>query len=248
MKTNKGLFYIFGLPFREGGQGSPIYGTPNSFNQQMQACYSHIKLIEHYLNTNICDEISVFVNSTTTQYDKNIDEVYDKYLIQSKFGPFNNRFLGETLNFTPQLLPNLTDYDFILSIRIDLYLEDIFLNEFKPNLYKETIHFFSLCWYHDSVTKINNIAHPRVNPVIFIVPKKYYQYMDHYMFHHEAWFNLIERSKLTLEDIDVMTCNYYDSDSQKDYNPYYYIVNRIRNYHWYSTEIPLFNKYIFYNI
>jgi hypothetical protein len=254
MKTNKGLFFIYGLPFREGGQGSVIYNTPNSYNEQIKACNSHVKLIEHCLNNNICDEISIFVTSISTMYDSDVNSIYEKYLLQSKFSP-THIGLNEVVNFTPELLPNLNDYDFILTIRIDICFEELFFIEFNPNLYKETIHFFSICSYikilafeYPSIARMHDIEHPRVNPIIFLIPKKYYKYMNNTMFHHESWWYLVENSKLTIEDIDVMFNNYYDSDSEKDYNHFYYIVNRGRNNHWHSDGIEPFNKYEFYKI
>ena len=45
-------------------------------------------------------------------------------------------------------------------------------------------------------------------------------------------------------DLDTMINTYHDSDSAKDYNPLYYIVNRPENKIHHSEGV-FFNKYAF---
>jgi hypothetical protein len=61
--------------------------------------------------------------------------------------------------------------------------------------------------------------------------------------HHNSWHDLIVYHKLTYEDLDMMLNTYHDSDSAKDYNPIYYIVNRNVNNTHRTKEI--FDKYNF---
>ena len=57
----------------------------------------------------------------------------------------------------------------------------------------------------------------------------------------------MQKTDLTYKDIDTMIHTYHDSDSFKDYNPLYYIVNRQQ------TDIDhskgyIFDKNVGYNV
>ena len=61
------------------------------------------------------------------------------------------------------------------------------------------------------------------------IPKKYYNSIQYITFTHtghELWTKLIDNAKLKYDDMDTMLKTYHDSDSAKDFNPIYYIVNR----------------------
>ena len=64
-----------------------------------------------------------------------------------------------------------------------------------------------------------------------------------FQLNHNSWHNLIVHHKLTYEDLDMMLNTYHDSDSAKDFNPIYYIVNRNVNNTHKTKEI--FDKYNF---
>ena len=61
---------------------------------------------------------------------------------------------------------------------------------------------------------------------------------------HDTWCDLINTTDLTYNDLDTMINTYHDSDSFKDYNPLYYIVNRPESKIWHSKG-HIFNKYNF---
>ena len=52
----------------------------------------------------------------------------------------------------------------------------------------------------------------------------------------------MKNTDLTYEDLGTIINTYHDSDSSKDYNPLYYIVNRPENIIWHS-EGDIFNKH-----
>ena len=52
----------------------------------------------------------------------------------------------------------------------------------------------------------------------------------------------MKNTDLTYDDLDTMINTYHDSDSSKDYNPLYYIVNRPENIIWHR-EGHIFNKH-----
>jgi hypothetical protein len=84
-----------------------------------------------------------------------------------------------------------------------------------------TIRFISICW--DKCDRCGE--HPRVNDMMMYIPRKYFNRLDQLELSHESWIHLIHRG-FTYEDLDMMCDTYHDSDSEKDFNPYYAIVNR----------------------
>lgn len=232
----KGLIVLFGESFRLGGQGTRNRGSIESYNEQSKACESHIKFIEHISDKYKLDSMSVYISTYTTQFDTNLLKIYTKYLV------------GHTIHDTPiglyniysSVIPKITmdEYDFILFLRIDLCLYEQFNTIFNPMW--ETIHYPSICWFHHSIDRNN---HPRVNSIMWFIPKKYFSILNTTIdiSYHDGWVNLIEYAGLTYNDLDVMIHTYHDSDSAKDYNPLYYIVNRPTSKIWHS-EGQIFTK------
>jgi len=63
--------------------------------------------------------------------------------------------------------------------------------------------------------------------------------------YHDAWYHLIVNGKMNNDDMDFIINTFHDSDSQKDYNPLYYIVNRPQSLSWYDQN-KTFNKEKFF--
>jgi hypothetical protein len=167
-------------------------------------------------------------------------KIYEKYLIGKKYyeNPvgFNNLFHNSVKE-----IGCIDDYDFILVMRIDLCLEEVFMNMFDPRW--TNIRFLcDVSYRHYKVSK-----HPLVNYMIVFIPKKYYKYSNYILNGqrcdwHYMWGELVVLTDLTYDDLDMMVNAYYDSNTENEYNPYYYIVNRPRSRKWHSEGI-IFNKY-----
>lgn len=239
----KGLIILLGESFRLGGQWSRNRGDIQSYDEQINACKSHIRFIEHISNKYKLDSLSVYILTYTTQFDSKLLDVYNKYLI------------GQTIYNEPIGLNNLyhnsiskintvEQYDFILYLRIDIFLYDEFNLIFNPMW--STIHYPCVCWFRES--KCRN--YPRVNNMMLFIPKKYYYILNTSIdiSYHDGWANLIEKGNLTYNDLDVMINTYHDSDTAKDYNPLYYIVNRPKANIWHSTDHIFIKKIIGLNI
>lgn len=233
-----GLILFLGESFRWGQQNTRDRGSVVSYDEQMKACKSHIDFIENIKTKFSMDSISVLLSSYTTQFDNELLQIYKKYLIGHKLYPnvigINNLFH----NSINEINENIKKYDFILFIRIDLFLKDKFTELFNPNT--DMILFPTICWKHDS--KSGN--HPRVNDMMLFIPKKYYKYIVNISINHDSWFNLMHTTDLTYDDLDTIIHTYHDSDSFKDYNPLYYIVNRPRTTIFHSKGY-IFDKHSF---
>jgi hypothetical protein len=84
--------------------------------------------------------------------------------------------------------------------------------------------------------------------MLLFIPKKYFKYIGNMDFlpigddGHRLWAQLIKTTDLTYNDLDTMIHTFHDSDSAKDYNPLYYIVNRNQQTIFHS-EGNVFDKY-----
>ena len=232
-----GLIILLGESFRLGCQGNRNRGTTESYNEQMKACKTHTDFIEHIITKFNMESVSVYISSYTTQFDNDLLSNYNKYLIGNTLYP---DVIGITSLFHNSInkIQNIEKYDFVLYIRIDLFLKEYFIEIFNPTI--NMILFPTICWARDCKTG----SHPRVNDMILFLPKKYYTYINKLQICHEGWNILINQTDLTYNDLDTMIHTYHDSDSFKDYNPLYYIVNRQESKDFHS-EGHIFDKHNF---
>jgi hypothetical protein len=229
-KTNKkrGCLLLFGESFRYGNQGNRNRGTPQSYKEQIDAAKSHIDFINK-----INADMDVYLSSYTTKYDTDLINIYKPIGYD-----FYETLIGQEKLIKKAIhkMNTIYDYDFILIMRIDLFLKPKFTKIFNPNW--EKIMWPSICFKPHHKCGI----HPRVNDMMLYIPKKYYHYLQHMVVGHNLWEYLISKN-LKYDDLDTMLRTFHDSDSAKDFNPLYYIVNR-RQSHVHHTK-DIFNKYSF---
>ena len=105
-------------------------------------------------------------------------------------------------------------------MRIDLFLKPYFIYIFNPD--SKNILFPSVCFkpYH----KILDC--PRVNDMIMFIPKNLFRITNNFELNHKTWYQLVHNKKINIKHLETILKTYHDSDSAKDYNPIYYIVNR----------------------
>jgi hypothetical protein len=232
----KGLIVFLGESFRFGITGTRCRGVSESFSEQIAASNTHISFIKHIKNKYNLD-ISIFISTYHTQYDNDLLDVYKEYLIDHDM--YDDVIGLNNLLHNSIKRINIQNYDFVFFIRIDLFLKDYFFEIFNPNI--NMILFPTICWKEGYITKKN---HPRINDTMIFVPKKYYDYFKDIDLCHDCWEILIENTDLKYDDMDAMIHTYHDSDSNKDFNPLYYVVNRPENQVFHS-EGDIFNKFDF---
>jgi hypothetical protein len=229
----KGLFIIIGESFRLGGQGTRIRGLTESYSPQINACNTHINFLNHIKLKYNCDS-DICLSTYTTQYDNDLIEIYKEKLVYYKI--FDN-VIGLNQLFQDCINNINKNYDFVFYFRIDLYLKEHFFDVFNPEW--STIRFPTICWKKDSV----HINKPRVNDMMLYIPNRFFDKLNKMVIGHEAWYNFSHDLNIDDSDMDVMINTYHDSDSQKDYNPLYYIVNRPESKIW-DSEYEIFTKII----
>ena len=239
MTTNNmknSLLILFGESFRLGGQGNRNTGSKDSYEAQINAAKTHVDFIMNLKKKNI--NMLVSINSYTTQYDEDLNKIY-KDVLYDKI--YYNNLLGQNklIHNCLDRIDNINKFDFILCMRIDLFLKDKFTEIFNEN--SDKILFPSICF--EPHHKIG--SHPRVNDVMMFVPRKYIDFFkeNKYDLNHNTWYELVEKYNFNYDELDMMLNTYHDSDSAKDYNPIYYIINRPENKIHTTTKI--FNKYNF---
>lgn len=231
----KGLLVLFGESFRLGGQGNRNRGLDKSYDGQINAANSHIMFME-YVKTFKNIDLNVYISSYNTKFNNELIKIYSNKLIGYKF---HDKLIGQNklIHNAVNDIENINDYDFILFMRVDLYLKDKFFEIFQTN--ENKILFPSICFkpHH----KVRN--HPRVNDMMLFIPKKFFNKINVIEIGHNTWCDLVIYQKFTYDDFDVMLNTFHDSDSAKDFNPIYYIVNRPENLIHHTKD--LFDKYNF---
>jgi hypothetical protein len=225
----KCLFIILGESFRLGGQNTRIRGGSESFVPQIDASNTHIALINFLKNKYNLDS-DVSIGTYTTQYDNDLLSIYKENLIDYKIYDDLIGINGLFQDAISRNLDNIDNYDFVFYLRVDLYLKDHFSEIFTP-IWSD-IRFPTVCWKKHSTY----LGKPRVNDLMLYIPKKYFDKMDRMILGHEAWHRFNYDLEIPDADMDVMINTYHDSDSEKDRNPLYYIVNRPESAIWHSEN------------
>lgn len=169
----KGLLILTGESFRLGGQFTRNIGSDNSYLEQINAAKSHIHFLEYLKENNNCD-MDVYIASYSTKFNNELISIYSNYLIGYNF--YENLIGQHNLkNNSLKNIQNIDIYDFILFIRIDIFLKNTFSRVFDCK--SELILFPSICFkpYH----KVG--IHPRVNDMMLYFPKIKFKYMKYAM-------------------------------------------------------------------
>jgi hypothetical protein len=231
----KCLILILGESFRTGSQGSRIKGKQESYDEQIKACNRHIDFLK-FLEQKYDLDISVSLLSYKTMFDKDLENIYSKYII--KYEILNNTIGLDGLFHRSYSNIDITNYNFILYFRIDLYLKNYFYKIFNPCW--STIRFATILWSKYRPCGI----YPPSNDMIIFIPKRYFNYLSKInLSSHCTWKGLLENN-LSNNDLDTMLDTFHDSDSEKDLNPLYYVVNRPSKTVWHDEKL-IFNKYTF---
>ena len=240
---NKALIVLGGASFRFGGQTTLISGIPESYQGQIDACNTHIKFAELLKNKfNIDTEFLIYTYSTC--YNNDLINIYSKYKtyvhIQDDLIGYSG-IIKNCVNFINTEL-NVDTYTFVHFIRIDLYLKDMFFEIFKLSSY---LKFSSICWTKWSVLFYDNKHYPRVADLMLYIPSCYFNIIKNNILelNHDSYVHFI-KNNLEINDIGFYLDTYNDSDSAKDFNPLYYIVNRPQTTVWHSADMKIDSIYI----
>lgn len=219
-----------GLGFRKGGYGSRSIGSQDSYQEQMDACRSHIALCRAIEAKGY--KVDILLDTYSTQYNQEVIEIYQPYITQYKFHkqtlPHQQHMIHDCVSMF-QGCHGL--YDCVLFLRFDILLKSEFINVYNPSIDK--VMFLCICWWKDRKTHLGN---PRNVDAIHHIPRRLYPVLATFA-NIFCEHNFLDHIPLKLgEDYDVMTKKYYDANSESDLNPYFKIVGRPESTIWHSPD------------
>ena len=236
-EKKKGLICYYGGAFRDGHSGSSNHDTTNGFDSQFYSTQSHLKL------TKIMKEkgynVDTIINTYHSTFENNLSKWYNPYEILLNKINKNIKSVDGRDNLIRTSIKNIkslstNDYDFILFIRIDLFLKPEFYKVL--NIQSDKIQFLAHTQnkLYCGFTKEKD---PEVVDLILFLPKKYFYMLDNkFKLNHESWSYYKKHYLLTNDDMSFMSDLKFDSNSYYEYNPYYIISGRPENKTVHSYE------------
>ena len=211
-----------GASFRRGGQNTPIMGVPEAYSEQKEACESHVAFCKHFGL-----DPTVIINTYRTRYTDELISWYSEHFRVTEL--IHEKPIGyEALIKAAMSLVTDVESEFILFVRIDILLKPKFLDVFSV---RENLTFSSVCFTKDNFHVIPSSGLPRVADLILYVPKRFFHLKINLS--HDSYQYYINEG-LSHGDIDFFLDTFHDSDSEKDFNPLYKIVNRPVCLTWYD--------------
>jgi hypothetical protein len=232
----KCLLVYYGGSFREGNIGSTTSDTQYGYEAQKNASITHAKL-KKVLNKKGY-QTDIIINTRHTDYKSDLMKWYNPFNIIINNIPIKTHgkdyMIQSAVNNIDKL--NKDDYDFILFVRIDLFL--------KPDFYKilntesNKINFLANNYNpRDCKNIINKQGDPEIVDLFIYIPKKYYYMLDNkFKLEHNSWEYYKKTYKLSDNDMEFMTTLKFDSNSIIDNNPYYVMGSRKENTELHITE------------
>lgn len=223
---------IRGEGFRKGHQNNRDDGKSESYNEQKEACATHMALVRRIESLGY--KVDIYIDSYNTQYDNDLLEWYGAHVKDSRF--HTTKFASQNMlikDSLDMLKDTLDTYDALLILRMDLFLKERFINEYNPDT--PTVQFPFNTW---TIMKRTPGGNPRVADTIFHFPKEHYDKL-HGLYDGETNGNhaFLDGVPLQYEkEFSYMTKHFHDSDSAKDFNPYYRIIGRPESTKWHDGE------------
>ena len=223
----KALICYYGGAFREGDVFSTKQDSKYGYDSQKNNSITHAKLKE-VLNEKGY-QTDILINTRNTKYGNLLKSWYEPYnmIINKLSDKIHGRdyMIQSTIDNIKKL--NISDYDFILFIRIDLFLKPDFFDVLDTE--SDKINFLANNYNpRDCINKKDN--DPVVNDLFILIPKKYFYILDSkFKLHHESWNYLKKQYKLKDSDMTFMSDKMFDANSIIDKNPYYLMSSRKEN-------------------
>lgn len=215
------VLVLRGESFRLGGHQSRVRGISVSIPEQLSAAKSHIRLCKRIQDLGYIPE--VVLTTYTTEYDMTLAEIYHPYLYSCKFFETPPHHAFENIRDAIEIV-DIDRYDCVITMRVDIELKDEFIERFAID---NKIVFVSVWCYSDRKTYVGN---PRVNDVFMQFPKNYFNILQDAQRKPVSYYqNFFDYLPVHRGQYRMMTDQYYNSDTSKDRNPLYRIVNRPEN-------------------
>ena len=231
---------IRGEAFRKGTMGNRDDGKPETYDEQKAACKTHMDLVNKIVAAGY--SVDIYIDSYSTPYD---DELLSWYGPNVKDAQFHKTKFDSQRALIKDALEMLKDknvYDALMILRIDLHLKPAFIEKYDPTT--STVQFPFILWTLNSKTAKGS---PMVSDTIFHFPKAHYDKL-HGLYTGSTWGDNTNHAFLDVVPLEyereysLLTNHFHDSDSAKDFNPFYKIIGRAENSVWYDGEQKQFPR------
>lgn len=215
-KYNKGLFLTIGAAFRMGGCGNQSVGDHKSYPEQKLASVSQVNFI-NFLESKYNINIEMIINSYTTQFDDELINWYGHHVIKYFFHP---KLIGWSNIYKTAIdLIENQEYDFIFIHRIDIVLKSHLKNVINIKSQKVTFPAKVHWWW------LGKDGRHRPCDLMMFVPQKFFPliFNNKLQCNHYALESMPQSFS---KHLDYYISGFWDSDSLKQWNPLYRIVNR----------------------
>jgi hypothetical protein len=233
----KGLIVYYGGGFRDGPTQSSIQDTDKGYNNQFYASQSHIKLNKvltekgYDIDSLVCSYHSKYESNFKLWYDP-FDMILNTIKMRGKSTDGRDSLITTCINSMQSL--KMEEYDFVLFIRIDLFLKKEFFDVLDVKSQKVQFLAHNFFTGHCGFTEKKD---PEVVDMILYVPKNHFNILDNkFKLNHKAWTYYKTQYQLTDNDLGFMTDKRFDSNSYLDLNPYYVISGRPENQKVHTDE------------
>jgi hypothetical protein len=227
LKDKKALICYYGGSFREGNIGSTKRDSKYGYDAQKNTSISHAKL-KQVLNEKGY-QTDILISTRNTKYSNYLDSWYEPYhMIINKMSEKihgKDYMIKATVDNINKL--NKFEYDFILFVRIDLFLKPDFFEVLDTETNKIS---FLANNYNPKNCNHRHKDSPEVVDLFVLIPKKYYYILDSkFSLNHDSWNYLKRQYKLTDDDMTFMSNLMFDSNSTIDQNQYNVMSSRKEN-------------------
>ena len=232
----KALLCYYGGSFREGNINSTKSDTKYGYEAQKNASITHAKL-KSILNEKGY-QTDILINTRSTKYSNQLEEWYEPFnMILNKISDKihgRDAMIQSTIQNINKL--NKNDYEFILFIRIDLFLKP----EFFDVLDTETHKISFMANNYDSYTCLTKDKNDPVIVDLFVfIPKNYFYILDrNFKLNHNAWTYYKKMYHLKDHEMKFISDKLFDSNSYMEFNPYYLMSGRKESKNIHKQETP----------
>ena len=224
MSNNRVLLVLTGESYRSGSQMSRTRGTGDYINLQKKASTSHINLINTIKNTHTTD-VLINTHALNNADDTHLLDFYKTNCNVVKSDFHEKRFSNENemLNDTYDNVQSIIDnYDYILFIRIDIYLKKFFIENLS---FDDKIMFAHI----DSNINVesNNIFN--ICQQIMLYPKNLFHVIKNKLIYDETHGirNKLVNNNVSINDIRYFINTLHVCSTDLGWNPLYIQVGRI---------------------
>jgi len=223
-KDKKALICYYGGSFREGNIGSTKADTKYGYESQKNASISHEKLKSVLQEKGY--QADILINTRETKYSDKLEKWYEPF--NMILNDLSNKVHGrdEMIQSSVKNINKLNkkEYEFILFVRIDLFLKPAFFDVIDTETDK--ISFLANNYnYKDCHKTFKN--DPEVIDLFVLIPKKYFYILDKkFKLNHYSWSEYKKIYRLQNADLTFMTDELFESNTYMEPNPYYVMGSR----------------------